>query len=52
VKIFRFIPASRSHGVLIDNDTITKAIFLNPREAKFMASFCGVREAQVKGVSR
>jgi len=46
VKSFHLLPTSKSHGVLYDGDTLAKAVFITPREAKFMASFCGVREAE------
>jgi hypothetical protein len=37
---------SRTYGFLTDENGSSCAVFLKPHEAKFMASFCGVREAQ------
>ena len=46
MKSFHLLPTSKSHGVLYDGDSAAKALFITPREAKFMASFSGVREAE------
>ena len=46
MKSFHLLPTSKSHGVLYDGDSAAKAMFLTPREAKFMAAFRGVREGQ------
>jgi hypothetical protein len=46
MKRFVVLPGSRTYGFLTDENGSSCAVFLKPHEAKFMASFCGVREAQ------
>jgi hypothetical protein len=45
MKAFHLLPTSKTHGVLYDGDKASAAVFINPREAKFMAAFKTVRSA-------
>lgn len=47
MKRFVLVPCSRTYGVIHDDSgNVSRAVFLNLREAKFEAAFKTVREAQ------
>jgi hypothetical protein len=47
VKRFILLPTSKKLGILYDDERgISPAMLLTPQEAKFMATFRGVRESQ------
>jgi hypothetical protein len=45
---FALLPGGMTHGLLWNNGVPAPAVFITPREAKFMATFGRVREVMRK----